>query len=108
MSNNLIFGQDIETALAGNGGSAVASANGGAVSVGDINSGSNAGSAISVGDTGGAMICDKYGKCYPGEGGAVAVDGGDIANSTNLGVAVNGGTSIADASGGNYNVAFVS
>ena len=36
------------------------------------------------------------------------VDGGSIANGTNLGVSANGGTAIADASGGDYNVAFVS
>ena len=89
---NLIFGQDIETASSGNGGGAVASANGGAVSVGDINSGGNVGSAIGVGDTHGDVL----------------VDGGASANATNLSVAANGGTAIADASGGNYNVAFVS
>ena len=103
---NLLFGQEV--ASSGNGGGATASANGGAVAVGDVNSGSNAGSVIGVGDTGGDLICDKYGKCYPGEGGSVAVDGGDIANSTNLGIVANGGTAIADASGGDYNVAFVS
>ncbi|CAA9560798.1 MAG: hypothetical protein AVDCRST_MAG59-2563 [uncultured Thermomicrobiales bacterium] len=103
---NLLFGQEV--ASAGNGGGAVASANGGAVSVGDVNSGGNAGNVIGVGDTGGALVCDKYGKCYPGEGGSVAVDGGDVANSTNLGIAANGGTAIADASGGDNNVAFVS
>jgi hypothetical protein len=81
-----------ETALAGNGGAANASANGGAVAVGDINSGGNVGNAIGVGDT----------------MGGVAVDGGSIANSTNLGVGANGGTAISDASGGDYNVAFVS
>jgi hypothetical protein len=36
------------------------------------------------------------------------VDGGLIANTTDLGVTANGGTAIADASGGNYNLAFVS
>ncbi len=81
-----------EVASAGNGGGADASANGGAVAVGDINSGGNAGNAIGVGDT----------------LGGVAVDGGAMANSTNLNVTSNGGTAIADASGGNYNVAFVS
>jgi hypothetical protein len=90
------FGADAvvpsETALAGNGGAANSSANGGAVAIGDVNSGGNAGSAIGVGDT----------------MGGVAVDGGMIANSTNLGVSANGGTAISDASGGNYNVAFVS
>ncbi len=40
-----------DTASSGNGGVATASGNGGVVSIGDINSGSNAGNAISVGDT---------------------------------------------------------
>ena len=40
-------------------------------------------------------------------GGAVAVDGGAIANATDLSVTVNGGTAISDASGGDYNVAFL-
>jgi hypothetical protein len=43
------LGQDI--ASAGNAGVATASANGGAVSIGNINSGGNVGNAISVGDT---------------------------------------------------------
>ena len=71
---------------------ATASANGGAVGIGNINSGGNAGNAIGVGDT--------YGS--------VAVDGGAVGNSTTLSVSANGGTAIADASGGNYNLAFVS
>jgi hypothetical protein len=100
--------QFTDTASAGNGGVATASANGGAVSIGDVNSGGNAGNAIGVGDTSGELICDKWGKCYPGPGGSVAVDGGDVGNSTTLGVSANGGTAIADASGGDYNLAFVS
>ncbi len=84
---------DSETALAGNGGAANSGANGGAVAVGDVNSGGNAGSAIGVGDT---------------MGGGVGVDGGSMANSTNLGVSASGGSAISDASGGDYNVAFVS
>ncbi len=84
-------GNDI--ASAGNGGVATASANGGAVGIGDINSGGNAGNAIGVGDT---------------WGGSVAVDGGSVGNATNLSVSANGGTAIADASGGDYNLAFVS
>ena len=80
-----------EIAAAGNGGTADASANGGAVATGDINSGGNTGNAIGVGDT--------YG--------AVAVDGGAVANATDLWVTVNGGTAISDASGGDYNVAFL-
>jgi hypothetical protein len=84
-------GTDI--ASAGNGGVATGSANGGAVAVGDVNSGGNAGSAIGVGDT---------------WGGPVEVNGGTMANSTTLGISANGGTAIADASGGDYNLAFVS
>ena len=63
------------------------------MAIGDINSGGNAGSAIGVGDT---------------SGGSVFVDGGSVANLTDLGITANGGTAIADASGGNYNLAFVS
>ena len=81
-----------DIASAGNGGVATASANGGAVSLGDVNSGGNAGNAIGVGDT----------------VGTVGVDGGSIANLTDIGVSANGGTAIADASGGDYNLAFVS
>ena len=85
--------QFTDTASAGNGGVATASANGGAVSLGNVNSGGNAGNAIGVGDT---------------SWGDVGVDGGDVANSTNLSVSANGGTAIADDSGGDYNLAFVS
>jgi len=80
-----------EIAAAGNGGTADASANGGAVATGDINSGGNSGSAIGVGDT----------------WGSVAVDGGASANATDLSVSALGGTAISDASGGEYNVAFL-
>jgi hypothetical protein len=83
---------DTDIASAGNGGVASASANGGVVSLADINSGGNAGNAIGVGDT--------YGS--------VGVDGGTVANSTQLNISANGGTAISDASGGDYNLAFVS
>src|SRR5215213_3762909 len=81
-----------DVASSGNGGVATANANGGAVSLGDVNSGGNAGNAIGVGDT----------------VGSVGVDGGSVANLTDIGVSANGGTAIADASGGDYNLAFVS
>ncbi|MFT4037755.1 MAG: hypothetical protein QM692_06215 [Thermomicrobiales bacterium] len=84
---------ETDVASSGNGGVATSSANGGAVSLGDVNSGGNAGNAVGVGDT---------------YGGSVGVDGGDVSNSTILGVSANGGTSISDASGGSYNLAFVS
>jgi hypothetical protein len=83
----------IDTAAAGNGGVATASGNGGAISAGNINSGGNVGSAIAVGNTYGPDP-DVY--------------GGDIANDTTMAVAVDGGTGIADASGGDHNLAFVS
>lgn len=79
-----------EIAAAGNGGTAEASANGGAAALGDINSGGNTGNVIGTGDTGGA-----------------AIDGGAVANSTDIEVSVLGGTGIADASGGDYNLAFL-
>src|SRR5690242_1289339 len=81
------------TASAGNGGVATSGANGGAASLGAINSGGNAGNAIGVGDT---------------WGGDVGVNGGTISNNTGIGVSANGGTAIADASGGSNNLAFVS
>jgi hypothetical protein len=81
-----------QIASAGNGGVATASADGGVVLIGDINSGGNAGNAIGVGDT---------------TWGSVTVDGGDVANSTGIAVTVDGGTGIADASGGNGNLAGV-
>lgn len=95
------FGDDdggVDTAVAGSGGVATASANGGAVGIGNINSGGNVGNAIAVGDTYGVAY-------YPVD---PAVYGGDVFNSTALDVSADGGTAIADASGGNYNVAFVS
>ena len=85
--------QFIDTASAGNGGVATASANGGAVSVGDINSGGNVCNAIGIGNTYGPDP-DVY--------------GGDCLNTTALAIEVDGGTAIADASGGDYNLAFVS
>jgi hypothetical protein len=85
--------QVTEIASAGNGGVATASGNGGAVSAGDINSGGNVGSAIAVGNS--------YGDDPD-------VYGGDILNQTGLAIEVDGGTAIADATGGNNNLAFVS
>jgi len=89
------FGEDesdTDVASSGNGGVATSSASGGAVSLGNVNSGGNAGNAIGVGDT----------------VGTVGVDGGSVANLTDLSVSANGGTAISDASGGSYNLAFVS
>jgi len=85
--------QTNSVASAGNGGVATSAANGGSVSMGNINSGGNAGTAIGVGDT---------------SGGGVDVAGGTMTNATTLDVSANGGTAISDASGGSYNLAFVS
>jgi hypothetical protein len=74
---------------AGSGGYATASATGGTVVIGDVNSGGNVGNIISVGNT--------YGSVW--------IDGGNVSNTTTIGVTADGGTAIADASGGSGNVA---
>src|SRR5918995_1768738 len=73
-----------DSASAGSGGYATASANGGTVVMGDVNSGGNVGNIISVGNT--------YGSVW--------VDGGNVSNTTTIDVTANGGTAISDASGG--------
>jgi hypothetical protein len=76
---------------AGSGGYATASATGGTVVTGDINTGGNVGNIISVGNT--------YGSVW--------VDAGNVSNTTNIDFTANGGTAIADASGGSGNIAGV-
>jgi hypothetical protein len=76
------------SASAGNGGFASANAQGGTISIGDINSGGNVGNTISVGST----------------RGNVRVDGGDVSNVTDVSASADGGMAIADASGGDFNV----
>jgi hypothetical protein len=78
-----------QSASAGSGGIATADAQGGAVSIGDINSGGNVGNTIAVGDN----------------RGNVAVDGGTVSNTTDISVDAGGGQAIADASGGSGNIA---
>src|SRR3712207_1347056 len=80
-----------DTATAGSGGYATASANGGVVVMGDFNFGGNVGNAISVGNT--------YGPVW--------IDGGNVSNSTTIDITADGGTAIADASGGSGNIAGV-
>ena len=89
-----------ELASAGNGGRADAGANGGAIAVEDVNSGGNVGSAIAVGDTWGT----GYDSCGNAVGG-VYIDGGEVINETIVSVSADGGTAIADASGGDGNIA---
>ena len=79
-----------ETAATGNGGTAGSSANGGAAAMGNLNSGGNSGNAVGLGDS----------------SGEVAVDGGAVAQSTALDLALDGGTAIGDASGGDDDTAF--
>lgn len=61
-----------DTASSGNGGVSNASANGGAVQIGDVNSGGNAGNAIEVGDT----HCAAAPYNAPGGGGGGKAGGG--------------------------------
>ena len=79
-----------DVAAAGNGGVAGAAANGGVVAVGDVNSGGNGSGLMLVGDT------------YDG---AVAVDGGEVSATTVIAAETEGGVGVADASGGDENVA---
>ena len=79
-----------EVVAAGNGGTTEASANGGAVVPGTVNSGDNSGSRIGVGDSWGQVI----------------VGGGSMANTTTIAVSAEGGAGISDASGGDDNIAF--
>ncbi len=73
-----------ETASAGNAGVATSSANGGAVSIGDVNSGGNAGNAISIGDT----VCPGAAVAPSGGGGNA---GGGNVNAGNAGGGGRGG-----------------
>jgi hypothetical protein len=77
------------SASAGTGGVASANAQGGTISMGDINSGGNVGNAISVGTT----------------RGNVAVSGGTVSNTTDISASAGGGTAMANASGGSANAA---
>lgn len=77
------------SASAGSGGIATANAQGGNVSIGNINSGGNVGNSIGVGNT----------------RGNVSVGGGSVSNQTSVAIDASGGQAIADASGGSGNIA---
>ena len=94
--DNIALGED---ASVGNGGRASADADGGLILAGDIISGNNQGNTISV-ECGGGGAADGSGT-----GGRVMVNGGTVLNQTNLSLSADGGTAIADASGGDDNVA---
>ena len=81
----VLVGAVVSSLAAGVGGS------GGAVSVGDLNSGLNGGGTVGVGD-----VWD----------GAVAIDGGDVSSDTGISGGADGGVGIADASGGDEDFAF--
>ena len=113
---NVAGAQDDDTANAGNGGVATASANGGTVTIGDINAGGNTGNTIVVGNTGGdggaccaCKCCGVCPCCLGGDGDAsVVIDGGSVTTTTSISVSADGGQAFADASGGDNNVAFAS
>jgi hypothetical protein len=73
-----------ETASAGNGGVSNASANGGAIQIGDVNSGGNAGNAISVGDTH-CAAAPYNAPAGGGGGGGKAAGGGTVRALPNTG-----------------------
>jgi hypothetical protein len=85
--------QQTDTASAGNAGVATASADGGAVSIGDVNSGGNAGNAISVGDTHcpGAAVAPAGGGKERGGNAGGAGRGGQIRALPSTGVGELGG-----------------
>jgi hypothetical protein len=74
----------------GNGGTGGCGANGGAVGLGTVNSGGNAGSDIGIGDTSGEV--DVY--------------GGDWSWSTRIRANQSGGTAVCGGGGGGFNVGF--
>lgn len=80
-----------EIVAAGNGGTGDGWANGGAVSLGNVNSGGNTGATISLGNS----------------WGNVDVTPASIANSTSFSVNANAGIAISDGSGAADSVAFI-
>src|SRR5215217_2346249 len=83
-------------AAAGNAGVAVAEANGGMIDLDDVNSGRNAGNSIAV--SAGSSPCG-YGPSN------VAVDGGNVSNETTVRLSADGGVAVANANGGDGNIA---
>jgi hypothetical protein len=77
-----------DTAAAGNGGVATAAANGGAISVGDINSGGNVGNAISVGDTTCAPVYEDVKYDVKEDKKDVAVGGDEVVALPDTGVGI--------------------
>ncbi len=88
--NNIAAAGNNGTAAAGNGGVANAEANGGSISLGDVNSGNNQGNQIAVSGNG---------------SGTTIVDGGNVSNSTSIDLSADGGTAVSSADGGDGNLA---
>ncbi|MDQ3694308.1 MAG: hypothetical protein M3464_11860 [Chloroflexota bacterium] len=84
---------------AGNGGTARASADGGLVIVGDLILGNNEGNQVNVGTSG------STGSGGSGVSGGCVVDGGSVINEANIDISADGGVAIADAAGGDDNIA---
>lgn len=101
---------------AGSGGVANADASGGAIVIGNVNSGNNQGSQIQVNPVSTGKII-----CFTPDGraiveiptrlsmpsGDVAIDGGNVTNETNVSVDASGGNASSDASGGDNNIVVV-
>jgi hypothetical protein len=87
-------------AAAGNGGVAVAQANGGMIDLDDVNSGNNRGNTVVVNT--GAAPCGYGSSSAPRN---VSVNGGTVSNETTLRLSADGGVAVANANGGNNNVA---
>jgi len=79
---------------AGNGGTADADANGGTITVRDIDTGGNRGNTIDV--RGGGSNCSNTHR-------AVNVDGGDVAIDSSVDLSADGGKANAEANGGDNN-----
>lgn len=109
-SGNLGVTGGLGDAAAGNGGNADATANGGRIMTSAIITGNNRGHVINVGNPDSAGSGGASGGVGAGGAGcagvSMVIDGGSIVNETNLNLSADGGTAIADASGGDDNSAF--
>lgn len=93
----------------GNGGTGRATADGGIVIIDSIDTGGNTGNTINVGGAagsgggGGEGYKPSGNPCLPSN---LSIDGGDVAYSSEFDISADGGTAIADGSGGGTNFGF--
>lgn len=91
----------------GNGGTARATADGGIVIIDSINTGGNTGNTINVGSTagggGGGGKPSAGNSCLPSD---LSIYGGDVVYTNTFDISADGGTAIADGSGGDGNIGF--